>query len=399
MVWWSHDLIYFIFMLPHTRWMVFSHHLILNLETPRLTFNSPFISLSLSVSAWSSFQFDFRFRLLAIAWVSFSFHIYPYVNCYACSCCFHLSFVLLLVVHCEPKIFPVQKQSDSVASVTSSSNVSAPAKSQVVTIAPTATSFGQKSSASSIPPLKQKTGIVKSKVPPPVPPRGSPRDRRESSGAGGGLGSAHGTPSISGSFNYLNDKYFDSIRPNPNNSCKLTPIKLLHSRRESTVSVTSPPPIFGDRRSPTCVRDWLEVNDFNASNYERNILERNELAVPVECISMKPLKSSLIRTAILRRENSFRMSNSSGSSVRMMVKNYSKSINNKYKFMQKNVIRDVNVTVDGLDVGNQQFVPDGHVNTVKNLLKTRNIVWCPVNVFICLANQHACTPSPRKTCI
>ncbi|XP_037043534.1 phosphatidylinositol 4-phosphate 5-kinase type-1 alpha isoform X3 [Bradysia coprophila] len=43
----------------------------------------------------------------------------------------------------------------------------------IVTTAPS-----QTSPAITLPPLKQKTAIVKSKVPPPVPPRGSPKERR-----------------------------------------------------------------------------------------------------------------------------------------------------------------------------------------------------------------------------
>lgn len=205
-----------------------------------------------------------------------------------------------------------------------------------------------------------------------MPPRGSPRDRRDTGGSQKITASAHGTPSISGSLNYLNDKFFDYVRPNPNNSCKLTPIKL-HSKPSSRRSSLSPQPIFGDRRSPTCVRDWLEVNDFGASNYDQSILESTQ-SHPVECISHKVRKPIPIKTSILQRENSFRASNNSGSSVRLMVKNYSKNINSKYMCVQRNTIRDIN-TVHGLDIncGNkiidERFVPNGHVKIMKNLLE------------------------------
>lgn len=259
---------------------------------------------------------------------------------------------------------------DTIATVASSSNVSIPAKSQATAV-PTATFQGLKSS---IPPLKQKTGIVKSKVPPPVPPRGSPRDRRDTGGSQKITASAHGTPSISGSLNYLNDKFFDYVRPNPNNSCKLTPIKL-HMKSPTQNGSISPQPIFGDRRSPTCVRDWLEVNDFSASNYDQSIFEFAEPRV-VEYTTSRARKPISIKTSILQRENSFRASSNSGSSVRLMVKNYSKSINNKC--VQRNTIRDI-TAIHGLDVNcrskfiDEQFAPNGHVKTMKSLLECHKI--------------------------
>lgn len=268
--------------------------------------------------------------------------------------------------------FSHPRNSDTIATVASSSNVSIPAKSQATT-APTATFQGSKSS---IPPLKQKTGIVKSKVPPPVPPRGSPRDRRDTGGSQKITASAHGTPSISGSLNYLNDKFFDCVRPNPNNSCKLTPIKL-HSKSPTALRSVSPQPIFGDRRSPTCVRDWLEVNDFSASNYDESIFEFKQSQL-VENLTHTCRKPIPIKTSILQRENSFRASNNSGSSVRMMVNNYSKNINTKYKRVQRNAIRDIN-SMHGLDIScsgkiiAEQFVPNGYVETMKKQLKCHNI--------------------------
>lgn len=209
-----------------------------------------------------------------------------------------------------------------------------------------------------------------------MPPRGSPRDRRDTGGSQKITASAHGTPSISGSLNYLNDKFFDCVRPNPNNSCKLTPIKI-HSKSPTRLHSVSPQPVFGDRRSPTCVRDWLEINDFSASNYDQSILEFKE---PVENFTHKSRKPISIKTSILQRENSFRASHNSGSSVRMMVKNYSKNISTKYKCVQRNAIRDIN-SIHGLDINcsgqitDEQSVPNGHVETMKSLLKCHNIDW------------------------
>lgn len=263
--------------------------------------------------------------------------------------------------------------SDTIATIASSSNASNSAKSQTTATAPTANFQGLKAS---IPPLKQKTGIVKSKVPPPVPPRGSPRDRRDTGGSQKITASAHGTPSISGSLNYLNDKFFDYVRPNPNNSCKLTPIKL-HSKSPMHRLSVSPQPIFGDRRSPTCVRDWLEVNDFNASNYDPSVLECKE-SPPVESMTNKSRKPLPIKTSHLQRENSFRASNNSGSSVQLMIKNYSKNLNPKFRGIQRNAIRDIS-SVHGLDINcgskiiDEQFVPNGHVRNMKSRLESLRI--------------------------
>lgn len=201
-----------------------------------------------------------------------------------------------------------------------------------------------------------------------MPPRGSPRDRRDTGGSQKNTASAHGTPSISGSLNYLNDKYFDCVRPNANISSKLTPIKL-HLKSPTQSGSVTPHPIFGDCRSPTCVRDWLEVNDFSASNYDQSV---------VECAMNETRKPIPIKTSILQRENSFRVSNNSGSSVKFMVNNYSKTINRKYKAIQRNTISDIN-SIHGLNIHlsskiiDEQFVPNGHVKTLKNLLESQNI--------------------------
>lgn len=176
-----------------------------------------------------------------------------------------------------------------------------------------------------IPPLKHKTGIItKSKVPPPVPPRGSPHvDRRKSAGP-----SPRGaTPSSGDDQNYLNDKYFNTIQPNPNNICRLSPQKL-YKIDDARVSSPSPSsssrtPIFRDR-SPTCVRDWLEVNDFAASDYDENVLQF-KITEPQKCITIKPRKPLPFRTAHLQRQSSFRaFSHDSDTSVRYKIENYCK---------------------------------------------------------------------------
>lgn len=200
--------------------------------------------------------------------------------------------------------------------VTPSSILSTPAKS-IVTTAPSMQG-PTISTTSNIPPLKQKTGIVKSKVPPPVPPRGSPRDRRGGGSQKSGI-SPRGTPPSSGSLNYLNDKYFDFVRPNSNNSCKI-PAQTLHPARSRSVT---PQPIFGSRRSPTCVKDWLEINDFTTFDYDEKIVEC-KITQPPETITLKPKRPLPFKTAVLQRENSFKsLSHSSRSSVRSMVKTFS----------------------------------------------------------------------------
>lgn len=142
------------------------------------------------------------------------------------------------------------------------------------------------SPALTLPPLKQKTVIVKSKVPPPVPPRGSPKDRRVKKPDA----SPKGTPPSSGSYikNHLNDKFL---------ACPT-----FKQRTKRTLN----PPLFGERRSPSCVEDWLAINDFGVpqlddllhassnNNNNKNIL---------------PTKQIPLKTNILKRENSF--SNSS----------------------------------------------------------------------------------------
>lgn len=211
--------------------------------------------------------------------------------------------------------------SDTPVSVASSSTQSTLAK-PIVTTAPSSVQqqqqYTQPISQNTIPQLKQKTGIIKSKVPPPVPPRGSPRvDRRTSAGSHKSMGlSPRATPTSTGEPNFLNDKYFDVIQQNVSLNL-LTPQRVCQ-RRSST------PIIFGERRSPTCVSDWLEVNDFAASDFDEAALE---LDINETRIKIKKRKPLTIQTAILQRQTSFRSLQSSGSSVRSMVDSYLKKQN------------------------------------------------------------------------
>lgn len=221
---------------------------------------------------------------------------------------------------------PAKKKSDQ-DTVTATPSSSTSSTKPIVTTAPSKTP-----SPSTMPALKQKTGIIKSKVPPPVPPRGSPRDRR-SAGNGGanktGL-SPRGTPPSSGSVNYLNDKYFNVARPNPN-ATSLADLKSINTPvaiRSALVNEQIFPtalilrPVFGERRSPTCVQDWLEVNDFGSSDFDRKIIEWTHRAKD----AAKMRKPIPIKTAILQREDSFRnISNSSGS-VRSLAENIESKI-------------------------------------------------------------------------
>lgn len=179
-----------------------------------------------------------------------------------------------------------------------------------------------------MPALKQKTGIIKSKVPPPVPPRGSPRDRRSGNGSHKSGVSPRGTPPSSGSVNYLTDKKDKPVgRLNPianrdskagTTDCK-SPVPVRTAVTEQILpTALILRPLFGERRSPTCVRDWLEVNDFGASDFDRKIIEWARGSKAAAALR-KPIA---IKTAILQRENSFKnISNSSGS-VKSLTMNF-----------------------------------------------------------------------------
>lgn len=231
--------------------------------------------------------------------------------------------------HTDTPVAVASSSSTQSAPVVKSIVTTAPSSSYVTPPPPTPPSLSQPNIMQTIPPLKQKTGIIKSKVPPPVPPRGSPRVDRRSSAGGGSHKSAgpspRGATPSSGEQNYLNDKYFNTIQPNPNNMCRLSPQKLYKkdSERVSSPSSSSRTPIFRER-SPTCVRDWLQVNDFAASDYDESVLQF-KITEPQKCVTIKPRKPLPFRTAHLQRQSSFRaFSHDSDTSVRYKIENYVK---------------------------------------------------------------------------
>lgn len=264
-----------------------------------------------------------------------------------------------------PKTIALPKLETNATVTTTAINTVTPSKSRTITASTTNPMSTTQITKSSLPPLKQKTGIVKSKVPPPVPPRGSPRDRRESAGSNKTIASARGASPLSGELNYLNDKYFDCVRPNTNNLCKLTPNRL-HPNRSPQSKCASPQPIFGDRRSPTNVRDWLEVNDFHASDFDEIILRERQSQSPTN-VTIKPKIPISIKTSLLQRENSFR---SSGSSVLTMVKDYSKKIQQRKLPMRTNIIRDI-YSINGLDIctNSDESIPKARVRAIKSSLE------------------------------
>lgn len=169
---------------------------------------------------------------------------------------------------------------------------------------------------STLPALKQKTGIVKSKIPPPVPPRGSPKDRRGQQQQRGA--SPKGTPPSSGSYtkNHLNDKYFDACG------------NVRGHRRQSSIVITNDNnnnnndydrPIFGASRSPSCVEDWLEINNFDVFPQPNEIspqkqrpisitekfLQRdnNQYVSPRHSTSSSPSKLTLVNNVAPSRPN------------------------------------------------------------------------------------------------
>lgn len=78
-------------------------------------------------------------------------------------------------------------------------------------------------------------------------------------------------------------------------------------------------PVFGERRSPSCVEDWLEINDFDC------------VLAPIDSpVKLKPRvklsKNALnIQTRFLQRENSFGSSAGSSGTVKSIIEHFSKS--------------------------------------------------------------------------
>lgn len=124
-----------------------------------------------------------------------------------------------------------------------------------------------------LPQLKQKTGIVKSKVPPPVPPRGSPKDRR---GGGSHHQQQHNLGSSNNRIKIGPGATDTSVTDEKNAGSQIVNTSSLYFRPLSLVGPESVDddeqidyytpdgveivPKFGERRSPSCVDDWLELN-------------------------------------------------------------------------------------------------------------------------------------------
>lgn len=94
-------------------------------------------------------------------------------------------------------------------------------------------------------------------------------------------------------------------------------------------------PVFGDRKSPTNVKDWLELNDFGCVEPEVGVQKIGVLK-NFQCdvsIVLSPKKTIILQTESLKRENSFKaLSQNSPSSVRSIVQNFEKKEN---KFVPK----------------------------------------------------------------
>lgn len=154
---------------------------------------------------------------------------------------------------------------------------------------PTATKTSSVHHASVLPHLKQKTGIVKSKVPPPVPPRGSPKDRRggkQQHLSGGGSNAARfkmgtessairddknaGSHHVTTSSGYLRPPFVAADGAD-NDDC----VEAVDYYTPDGVEIV---PKFGERRSPSCVDDWLELNHLH------NVQTTQQIRIQTKCL-------------------------------------------------------------------------------------------------------------------
>ncbi|KAL9913914.1 phosphatidylinositol 4-phosphate 5-kinase type-1 gamma isoform X2 [Glossina fuscipes] len=128
--------------------------------------------------------------------------------------------------------------------------------------------------SSKAPPVKQRGpappssggNALKAKVPPPVPPRGSPRKRDSDSGVHGTEPSTRTLSTPGSKVNANNFLKPDTLSNNLNNSL---PKKV--NRKELKVDDLKPPPRFGEHRSPSNVHDWLELHEmFSVENGHTN---------------------------------------------------------------------------------------------------------------------------------
>lgn len=79
-------------------------------------------------------------------------------------------------------------------------------------------------------------------------------------------------------------------------------------------------PVFGERRSPSCVEDWLEINDFDC--VPAPIDSPIKLKIPANL----PKNTLTIKTRFLQRQNSFHSSDgSSGRTVKSIIESFSKA--------------------------------------------------------------------------
>lgn len=190
-------------------------------------------------------------------------------------------------------------------------------------------------SSHTLPPLKQKTGIIKSKVPPPVPPRGSPKDvrcggssggarNRSSSSSGSRTAAASagaalapkGTPPSAGSYTHLHDTVTTETR--------------------AVVVRRVPPPTLNRH-----VHVWVQTSDFGVAasddGEDNNEMRRpptksksaHELTAPLKQTAARTLNASLaqrqrpaISTQCLQRELSVRRLHSTHT-VPHMVQSFS----------------------------------------------------------------------------
>lgn len=166
---------------------------------------------------------------------------------------------------------------------------------------PTATAKAASSSAfvsahhnvsNTLPQLKQKTGIVKSKVPPPVPPRGSPKERRagnQQPHLAAGSTSNRYKMATGGDAAYVRDDK-NAGSQNVNNpstsSFCLRPTPVIAQDCDDRIDFYTDPdgleivPKFGERRSPSCVDDWLELNQLHTAQ----TTNPNQIRIKTQCL-------------------------------------------------------------------------------------------------------------------
>ncbi|XP_058452356.1 uncharacterized protein LOC131431008 isoform X3 [Malaya genurostris] len=120
----------------------------------------------------------------------------------------------------------------------------------------TTTTTGVSGTTPTMPPLKKKTTIVKASVPPPVPPRGSPKmskagKKGSGGGGGGGPGATGSLPSQSGSSHWGRSSAGKLDPPS-----KSMPAPKVTRKRDSA---------GGYGRSPSKVLNWLSRHDFQVA--------------------------------------------------------------------------------------------------------------------------------------